>query len=112
MASSIGDRERRVEGDGIARDCRYSVHLIGWPVAVGKPASRTAGCIRISAGVEIVDIFVIRVVLLPNDSIVWRRPNSHVRPYHVGLPTGARRLVEQDDLPDREPSCAGHVDRS
>ena len=50
-------------------------------------------------------------MLLPDDSIVRRRPDLHGRPDDVLLPGGARRLVQQDDLPDREPSRAGHLDR-
>ena len=111
MAHSIRDRDRRVEGDRIAGDCEYLMHLIGWPVAVGEPAPRTSGCIRIGAGVEIIDILIIWIVLLPDDSIVWRRPDLHVRPNDVRLPVGARRLVQKDDLSDREPGRAGDLER-
>ena len=48
--------------------------LVGRPVAVGEPASCGAGRVGISAGLEVIDILIVRIMFLPDDTIVGRGP--------------------------------------
>ena len=109
MADPVGDRDRRVEGDRVAGDRRYLLDLVGRPVAVGKPAPGAGRGVRVSGRGKIV-VTLRRVVLLPDHPEVGRGPDLPA-PLRVGLPGRARSLIQQDNLPHREPGGAGHLHR-
>src|SRR5262249_6014522 len=84
MAHPIGNRDRRIKGDSITGDRRYSMHfisrMIGMDLEVAKDVRRTIVTIHR------------RIVNVPNHPIIWGCPNLLIRVHTIGPPPGTRSL--------------------
>src|SRR6478735_9394374 len=111
MAHAVGNRQRRVERDGVAGDSSDAVELIRGSVAVCEPTASAASLGRDDARGEVVNILIRGLMLLPHYAIVRRRPNLPVRPHDIGLPSSTGSFIHAYDIANCHTGCAGNLNR-